>query len=162
MHQRAREGHGAPSRVFACPQESFLLIKEKTAHGAEHTTELKKIEYWRKKCTIQNTSRFCELSTKLLLVNLVLFMCHIYWPETEHFLFYTLRQMWSKTDQISGRHFSQLFVAVSQLLGFIRRTLLAKGTKAAGFGLIRFLTIIGHAFNYQAMLLFVFRVQIPR
>ena len=42
----------------------------------------------------------------------------------------------------------------------IRRPLLARGTKAAGFGLICFLTIIGYAFSYKAVLLTVLRAQI--
>ena len=32
----------------------------------------------------------------------------------------------------------------------IRQLLLAKGIKAASFGTVQFLTIIGHAFSYQA------------
>ena len=46
--------------------------------------------------------------------------------------------------------------------GRLHWQLLHKGTKAAGLGLIRVLTILGHVFNYQAMLLSVFRYQIPR
>ena len=44
--------------------------------------------------------------------------------------------------------------------GNIRRPLLARGIKAAGLGIVRFLTINGHAFSYKAMLLTVFRTQI--
>ena len=44
----------------------------------------------------------------------------------------------------------------------IRRPLLARGTKAAGFGLICLLIISGHAFSYQAMLLIVSKAQIGR
>ena len=43
----------------------------------------------------------------------------------------------------------------------IRRPLLAMGTKAECCGIIQFLTIGGHAFSYQALLLSVFRAQIP-
>ena len=42
----------------------------------------------------------------------------------------------------------------------IRRPLLARDTKAVGMGLVRFLTIIGHAFSYKAMLSSVLRAQI--
>ena len=42
----------------------------------------------------------------------------------------------------------------------IRRPLLARRTKAAGLGLVRFLKISGHAFSYKDMLLTVFRAQI--
>ena len=42
----------------------------------------------------------------------------------------------------------------------IRRPLLARGTKAAWLGIVRFSTIMGHAFSYKAMLLSVLRAQI--
>ena len=40
------------------------------------------------------------------------------------------------------------------------RPLLARGTKVAGLDIARLWTILGHAFSYQAMLLFVFKAQI--
>ena len=42
----------------------------------------------------------------------------------------------------------------------IHRPLLARGTKAGGMGLIRFLTINGHASRCKAMLLSVLKAQI--
>ena len=42
----------------------------------------------------------------------------------------------------------------------ICRPLLARGTKAEGLGLVRFLTVSGHAFSYKAMLLSILRAQI--
>ena len=42
----------------------------------------------------------------------------------------------------------------------IRRPMLVRGTKAACSGIVPLLTISGHAFSYQAMLLSVFRAQI--
>ena len=49
----------------------------------------------------------------------------------------------------------------------IRRPMLARGMKAAGLSIIRFLTIIGHVFSYQAICCYVFsgpksRVDPPR
>ena len=42
----------------------------------------------------------------------------------------------------------------------VRRALLARGTKAAGIGSARFLTMSGRAFSYKAMLLSVLKAQI--
>ena len=59
----------------------------------------------------------------------------------------------SKMERLAARFSNKTPRRLCKLpaLPVIRRPLLARGNKAAGLGLIRFLTIIGHALNYQAI-----------